>query len=88
MNVRQAVAWAIDREKINEISMGGLSTTGAAMFGPAQPYWQWTPPAGEAYTYDPEKASRSSTPPATSTVTVTMCAKRRAASRSPSAWSL
>jgi len=56
VNVRQAVAWAIDREKINEISMGGLSTTGAAMFGPAQPYWRWTPPAGEAYTYDPDKA--------------------------------
>ncbi len=56
VSVRQAVAWAIDREKINSISMGGLSTTGAAMFGPAQPYWQWTPPAGEAYAYDPEKA--------------------------------
>ena len=54
--IRQAVAWAIDREKINTLSMGGLATTGAAMFGPAQPYWQWTPPADQAYSYDPEKA--------------------------------
>ena len=56
VSVRQAVARAIDREKINAISMGGLATTGAAMFGPAQPYWRWTPPAGQDYTYDPEKA--------------------------------
>jgi len=58
VNIRQAVAWAIDREKINTISMGGLSVTGAAMFGPAQPYWQWTPPADQAYSYDPEKAKQ------------------------------
>ena len=56
--IRQAVAWAIDREKINTISMGGLATAGAAMFGPAQPYWQWTPPVGQAYRYDPEKAKQ------------------------------
>ena len=56
VSIRQAVAWAIDREKINTLSMGGLATTGAAMFGPAQPYWQWTPPADQAYSYDPEKA--------------------------------
>jgi peptide/nickel transport system substrate-binding protein len=59
VNIRQAVAWAIDREKINTISMGGLSTTGEAMFGPAQPYWQWTPPADQAYRYDPEKARQT-----------------------------
>jgi len=58
VNIRQAVAWAIDREKINTLSMGGLATTGAAMFGPAQPYWQWTPPADQAYSYDPEKAKQ------------------------------
>ena len=28
------------------------------MFGPAQPYWQWTPPADQAYSYDPEKAKQ------------------------------
>jgi len=58
VNIRQAVAWAIDREKINTISMGGLSVTGAAMFGPAQPYWEWAPPADQAYSYDPEKAKQ------------------------------
>jgi len=56
VSIRQAVAWAIDREKINTLSMGGLATTGAAMFGPAQPSWRWTPPADQAYSYDPEKA--------------------------------
>ena len=58
VSIRQAVAWAIDREKINTLSMGGLATPGAAMFGPAQPYWQWTPPADQAYSYDPEKAKQ------------------------------
>jgi peptide/nickel transport system substrate-binding protein len=57
VNIRQAVAWAIDREKINTVN-GGLTVTGEAMFGPAQSYWQWTPPADQAYSYDPEKAKQ------------------------------
>jgi peptide/nickel transport system substrate-binding protein len=56
VRIRQAVAWAIDRQKINTIATGGLATVGEATFGPAQPYWRWTPPAEEAYRYDPEKA--------------------------------
>lgn len=54
--VRQAIAWAIDKDKINATSMAGLAVPGTSLFSPVQGPWHWKAPAGQKVTYDPEKA--------------------------------
>ena len=56
--VRQAIAWAIDKDKINATSMAGLAVPGTSLISPVQGLWHWKVPAGQKVTYDPEKAKQ------------------------------
>ena len=59
---RQALNYAIDVEKLVSIAYDGYATAGSTIMVQGfyrDPDWHWTPPAGEAYTYDPAKATGS-----------------------------
>ena len=58
VRVRQAIAWAIDKEKIVATSMGGLAVPGTSLISPVQGLWHWQVPPGDEVTYDPEKAKQ------------------------------
>jgi peptide/nickel transport system substrate-binding protein len=53
---RQALNWAIDREKIASIAFFGQATPGQTLLPPYSRY-TWQPSPQEAYQYDPAKAS-------------------------------
>ena len=58
---RQALNYAIDKQKLVDIVMMGYTTAGTTIIPPNyyhNPDWHWEPPAGEAYTFDPEKAKQ------------------------------
>ncbi len=58
---RQALNWAIDRDKIVSLVWGGTTTPGTTIVPPdyyKDPDWHWQPPADQLYTYDPEKAKQ------------------------------
>jgi peptide/nickel transport system substrate-binding protein len=56
---RQALQWAVDKQKLCDIAYGGMGipadtvVTGDYYHNPD---WHWTPPADQAYTFDLEKA--------------------------------
>jgi len=54
-NFRQAVNWAVDREKVVSVAMNGYATVGSSLIVPYSKY-HWQPPADQSYTYDPAKA--------------------------------
>jgi peptide/nickel transport system substrate-binding protein len=54
---RQAVNWAVDREKVAAVAAGGYATVGSTLIPPYSPY-HWQPAADQAYTYDPAKAGQ------------------------------
>ncbi len=54
---RQAVNWAVDREKVVSVAMNGYATVGSTLIVPYSTY-HWEPPADQAFTYDPEKAKQ------------------------------
>ncbi len=56
--VRQAIAWAIDKDRINATSMAGLAVPGTSLISPVQGIWHWQVPAGQEVTYDPQKAKQ------------------------------
>lgn len=53
VTLRRAIAHALDREKINEIMMGGEGTIAN---GPTPPGFWWSSPDNVVYDYDPDKA--------------------------------
>ena len=55
-DVRQAIGYAIDRERINDQVIGGLGTPGTLWWSPDEPGFD--PELNEAYTYDPELAKK------------------------------
>jgi len=59
---RNALNWAIDRDKLVSLAYNGYATPGSSLFEPnfydPKLDWHWTPPAGEAYTFDLAKASQ------------------------------
>ena len=58
---RQALNYAIDREKLVSIAYDGYATSGSTIMVKgfySEPDWHWTPPAAVAYTYDPAKATQ------------------------------
>jgi peptide/nickel transport system substrate-binding protein len=58
---RQALNWAIDKQQIVKIAYEGYAVPGTTIVVPGyyrDPDWHWQPPAGQAYTYDPAKATR------------------------------
>jgi peptide/nickel transport system substrate-binding protein len=62
---RQALNWAIDRQKLVSLAYDGNATPGSSLFEPNfyDPAldWHWTPPAGEAYSFDLQKAGAALT---------------------------
>jgi peptide/nickel transport system substrate-binding protein len=58
---RQALNWAVDREKIVNLVWGGNTTAGTTIIPPNyyhDPDWHWEPPAGVKYTFDPAIANQ------------------------------
>ncbi|MBE3075703.1 MAG: ABC transporter substrate-binding protein, partial [Actinobacteria bacterium] len=58
---RQALNWAVDRQKIVDLVWGGTTTAGTTIIPPnyyRDPDWHWEPPADVKYTYDPAIANQ------------------------------
>jgi len=58
---RQALNYAIDKQKMVDIVMMGYTAPGTTIIPPNyyhNPDWHWEPPASEAYTFDPAKAKQ------------------------------
>ena len=58
---RQALQWAIDKDKLCAIGYGGLAKPADTVVTANyynNPDWHWTPPADEAYTFDLAKAGQ------------------------------
>ena len=54
---RQAVNWAMDRQKVVDIAYQKYATVGSSLIVPYSKY-HWEPPADGAFTYDPAKANQ------------------------------
>jgi peptide/nickel transport system substrate-binding protein len=58
---RQALNWAVNKEQLISLAYEGYGTPGSTLFEPNfyDPTldWHWTPPAGDAYDFDLQKAS-------------------------------
>lgn len=52
---REAVNWAVDRQKVVDVAFQGYATAGSTIIPPYTPY-HWEPAAESAFAYDPEKA--------------------------------
>jgi peptide/nickel transport system substrate-binding protein len=58
---RQALNWAVDRQKIADLVWGGDSSEGTTIIPPdyyTDPDWHWEPTADVKYTYDPAMAKQ------------------------------
>ena len=75
---RQAVNWAVDREKVVSHRLQRLRPPGSTLIVPYSKY-HWQPPAGQPSPTTRPRPSRSSTPPATRTSTATATARPRTA---------
>ncbi|HZL63776.1 MAG TPA: ABC transporter substrate-binding protein [Thermoleophilia bacterium] len=53
---RQAVNWAVDRQKVVDVAYQGYATLGSSLVVPYSKY-HWEPPADQAFAYDPNKAN-------------------------------
>jgi peptide/nickel transport system substrate-binding protein len=56
--IRQAVHWAIDKQKIVATSMAGLAEPGTSLISTAQGDWHWDVPEAGQYRYDPVRAKQ------------------------------
>jgi peptide/nickel transport system substrate-binding protein len=56
--IRQAVNYAIDKQKVGTIAMDGLAPAATSILSPVQRFYRWDVPAAEQYTYDPAKAEQ------------------------------
>ena len=54
---RQALNYAIDRNKIVATAFNGYAQVGSSLIVPYSPF-HWQPPAAETFTYDPAKANQ------------------------------
>ena len=58
---RQALNWAIDKQKLVQIAWSGRAQAGTTILPPHEwfdPDYHWEPPADVAYRYDPQMAER------------------------------
>jgi len=58
---RQALNWAIDRQKLVALAWSGRAQVGTTILPPGEwvhPDYHWQPPADTAYGYDPQKAAQ------------------------------
>jgi peptide/nickel transport system substrate-binding protein len=53
---RQAINWAVDRDKVVSVAAAGYATVGSTLVPPYSPY-HWQPGADQLFTYDPAKAN-------------------------------
>ena len=59
---RQALQWAVDRDKIVDVVYHGVARPGDTAIVPgysSDPDWHWSPPASEAYGFDLERAGQA-----------------------------
>ncbi len=54
--LRKAVNWAVDRQKVVDVALQGYATVGSTIIVPYSKY-HWEPPADSLFTYDPAKAN-------------------------------
>ncbi|HMK92451.1 MAG TPA: ABC transporter substrate-binding protein [Thermoleophilia bacterium] len=54
---RQALEWAVDRQKVVDTAFYGYAKVGSTLIVPYSSY-HWQPPADQLYTYDPAKANQ------------------------------
>jgi peptide/nickel transport system substrate-binding protein len=54
---RQALAWAVDKQKIVQVAYGGRAVAGSSIVVPGLEY-AWQPPASEAFGFDLAKAGQ------------------------------
>lgn len=54
--VRQAMSYAIDKEKLINIAYGGQAAAGSTLIPPSLDFWHYKPTDEELRTYDPEQA--------------------------------
>jgi peptide/nickel transport system substrate-binding protein len=54
---RQAVNWAVDRQKVVDVAYQGYATLGSSLVVPYSKY-HWEPPEDVRFTYDPAKANQ------------------------------
>jgi peptide/nickel transport system substrate-binding protein len=55
--VRTAIQWAIDKDKLVSDVLGGLGVAGDGYLPPAYPQWLWKPAASDAITFNLAKAN-------------------------------
>jgi len=54
---REAVNWAVDRQKVVDVALQGYATVGSTLIPPYTDY-HWEPAADAAFTFDPDKANQ------------------------------
>ena len=57
LKFRQAISWAVDKQKIVDTCMGGYAEVGQSILIPSTD-GAWTPTPAETFGYDPEKAKQ------------------------------
>ncbi len=81
---RNALAYAVDREKIVALAYGGYATPGTSMIAAPLPY-HWEPPEDQKQTFDLEKAAAAARRGRLhGHATATACATTRRAARTSS----
>ena len=58
VTVRQAINWALDKEAIATIAMGGLAEPGTSLLSPVDTFYHLDVPEADQYTFDPAKAEQ------------------------------
>jgi peptide/nickel transport system substrate-binding protein len=61
VHFRQALNWAIDKQKLATVAWSGRAQPGTTMLPPGEwfnPDYHWEPPADAAYRFDPAKAAQ------------------------------
>jgi peptide/nickel transport system substrate-binding protein len=56
--VREAIAWAIDKETLVDRVMRGYATPGTTPIVPLYDFWHWEPPSDVKIGFDPAEATR------------------------------
>ena len=57
LRFRQAISWAVDKQKIVDTALSGYGEVGQSIIGPFTDY-AWTPPPEETFGYDMAKAAQ------------------------------
>jgi peptide/nickel transport system substrate-binding protein len=55
---RQAISWAVDKQKIVDLSYGGFATVAQGLIAPDVPTYYWQPPTASVFGFDLQKAGQ------------------------------